>query len=107
MRSYVSGSCADIVAHRAALWTFVDREGVEPISNHAEGELRAFVLWRKRSFGTQRQRGTDQGDSMGSGKEAGDSIRFRQSERTSAPHLSWRTPPCGHRSRISSRALRD
>jgi transposase len=53
----LSGSCADILAHRAALWTFVDRKGVEPTNNHAERELRAFVLWRKRSFGTQSERG--------------------------------------------------
>jgi transposase len=53
----VSGSCADILEHRAALWTFVDRAGVEPTNNHAERELRAFVLWRKRSFGTQSERG--------------------------------------------------
>lgn len=53
----LSGSCADMLAHRAALWTFVDRTGVEPTNNHAERELRAFVLWRKRSFGTQSERG--------------------------------------------------
>jgi transposase len=53
----VSGSCEDILAHRAALWTFVDRDDVEPTNNHAERELRAFVLWRKRSFGTQSERG--------------------------------------------------
>ncbi len=53
----VSGSCEDILQHRAALWTFVDREDVEPTNNHAERELRAFVLWRKRSFGTQSERG--------------------------------------------------
>lgn len=53
----LSGSCADMLAHRLALWTFVDREGVEPTNNHAEQELRAFVLWRKRSFGTQSERG--------------------------------------------------
>jgi len=53
----VSGSCADILAHRLALWTFVDVGGVEPTNNHAERELRAFVLWRKRSFGTQSSRG--------------------------------------------------
>ncbi len=53
----VSGSCLDMLEHRAALWTFVDREGVEPTNNHAERELRAFVLWRKRSFGTQSERG--------------------------------------------------
>ena len=54
---HVSGSCEDILAHRAALWTFVDRDDVEPTNNHAERELRAFVLWRKRSFGTQSTRG--------------------------------------------------
>jgi transposase len=53
----VSGSCADILEHQAALWTFVDHENVEPTNNHAERELRAFVLWRKRSFGTQSERG--------------------------------------------------
>lgn len=53
----VSGSCEDILEHKAALWTFVDHEGVEPTNNHAERELRAFVLWRKRSFGTQSERG--------------------------------------------------
>jgi transposase len=53
----LSGSCADILAHRQALWTFLEHEGVEPTNNHAERELRAFVLWRKRSFGTQSERG--------------------------------------------------
>jgi transposase len=52
-----SGSCADILEHREALWTFIDREGVEPTNNHAERELRGFVLWRKRSFGAQSERG--------------------------------------------------
>lgn len=53
----VSGSCADILEHAAALWTFVDRIDVDPTNNHAERELRAFVLWRRRSFGTQSERG--------------------------------------------------
>jgi transposase len=53
----LSGSCTDILAHRSALWTFVGHAGVEPTNNHAERELRAFVLWRKRSFGTQSDRG--------------------------------------------------
>lgn len=55
--THVSGACKDILEHRAALWTFVEQEGVEPTNNHAERELRAFVLWRKRSFGTQSNRG--------------------------------------------------
>ena len=54
---HLSGSCQDIIAHKDALWTFVDRVGVEPTNNHAERELRAFVLWRKKSFGSQSERG--------------------------------------------------
>jgi transposase len=53
----VSGSCADILEHKLALWTFVDSPNVEPTNNHAERELRAFVLWRKKSFGSQSDRG--------------------------------------------------
>ena len=55
----LSGSCADILAHRAALWTFVEQRDVEPTNNHAEQELRAFVLWRRRSFGSQSTRGNE------------------------------------------------
>lgn len=55
--AHLAGSCANILEHRVALWTFVDVAGVEPTNNHAERELRAFVLWRKRSFGTQSDRG--------------------------------------------------
>jgi len=54
----VSGSCADVLEHREALWTFVEREGVEPTNNHAERELRGLVMWRRRSFGSQSERGT-------------------------------------------------
>jgi transposase len=53
----LSGSCADMLAYKQALWTFVDRRGVEPTNNHAERELRAFVLWRKRSFGADSDQG--------------------------------------------------
>ena len=53
----LSGSCANILKHKQALWTFVERDDVEPTNNHAERELRAFVLWRKGSFGTQSARG--------------------------------------------------
>ena len=27
------------------MWTFVDTDGVEPTNNHAEREIRAFVLY--------------------------------------------------------------
>ena len=53
----LSGSCLDILHHKKALWTFVEEEGVEPTNNEAEREIRAFVLWRKRSFGAQSKRG--------------------------------------------------
>ena len=53
----VSGSCADILEHQQALWTFVAHDDVEPTNNHAEREIRAFVLWRKRSYGAQSDRG--------------------------------------------------
>jgi transposase len=53
----ISGSCADILEHRPALWVFVDRQGIEPTNNLAERDLRPFVLWKKRSFGSQSDRG--------------------------------------------------
>lgn len=53
----VSGSCANMLEHRQALWTFLEHEGVEPTNNAAERALRPLVLWRKRSFGCQSQRG--------------------------------------------------
>jgi transposase len=54
----VTGSCVNILEHREALWTFIDKGGVEPTNNHGERELRAFVIWRKTSFGSQSERGT-------------------------------------------------
>ena len=53
----VSGACDNLLQHRHALFTYAFKEGVEPTNNHAERELRAFVLWRKRSFGAQSDRG--------------------------------------------------
>lgn len=53
----LSGSCEDILAHREALWTFVTQEGVEPTNNHAEQQLRRFVIWRKCCYGCQSERG--------------------------------------------------
>jgi transposase len=53
----VAGSCKDILNHASALWTFVTTPGVEPTNNHAERELRGFVLWRKSCFGSNSERG--------------------------------------------------
>lgn len=55
--AYVSGSCANMLEHWDAMWTFVEKAGVEPTNNHAERELRRLVLWRKRCFGSQSERG--------------------------------------------------
>ena len=51
-------TCRNILKHNAALWTFVDQEGIEPTNNAAEQALRRGVLWRKRSFGSQSETGS-------------------------------------------------
>jgi len=40
-----------------SLWVFLDEAGVEPTNNRAERALRFAVLWRKRSNGTQSDKG--------------------------------------------------
>lgn len=52
-----SGSCANLLAHAEALWTFVDTEGVEPTNNLAERDLRSFVIWRRLCYGCQSEGG--------------------------------------------------
>ncbi len=49
--------CAKVLALEEALWTFVTTEGVEPTNNFAERVLRLAVLWRRRSFGCQSEKG--------------------------------------------------
>jgi transposase len=46
-----------LLGHFDSLWTFVERDGVEPTNNAAERAVRPAVLWRKSSFGTQSERG--------------------------------------------------
>lgn len=46
-----------IVRELDCLWTFLRCHGVEPTNNRAERALRFGVLWRKRSFGTQSDKG--------------------------------------------------
>lgn len=53
----LAGKCREIFKHRKHLWTFVERQDVEPTNNHAERVVRQGVLWRKSSFGTQSERG--------------------------------------------------
>jgi transposase len=54
----VSGMCQEILKLREALFTFVDREEVEPTNNAAERALRFAVLWRKGCFGSDTARGS-------------------------------------------------
>jgi len=50
--------CQNLLKLEGALWTFVALEGIEPTNNHAERCLRRAVLWRRRSFGTQSEAGS-------------------------------------------------
>ena len=59
-----AGTCRDILKRRAALWTFVPLEGVEPTNKTAERAIRPGVLWRKGRFGTQSDAGSRFVESM-------------------------------------------
>lgn len=49
--------CSNLLEIEAALWTFARVEGVEPTNNFMERLLRLAVLWRRRSFGCDSDRG--------------------------------------------------
>lgn len=51
-------TCRRLLKVEPALWTFVANVGVEPTNNAAERALRPAVIWRKTSFGTQSQGGS-------------------------------------------------
>jgi transposase len=53
-----AGTCRELLALEPALWTFVRVEGVEPTNNAAERALRHAVQWRKTSYGTQSEAGS-------------------------------------------------
>ncbi len=53
-----AGRCRKILELRAALWTFVRVDGVEPTNNAAERAFGPAVLWRKGSFGSASPRGS-------------------------------------------------
>jgi transposase len=52
------GTCFEILKIKAALWTFIDKIGIEPTNNIAEQVLRKIVIWRKVCFGTWSAHGT-------------------------------------------------
>lgn len=57
-RAKTARTCRELLKLEPALWLFVRWEGVEPTNNTAEQALRSYVLWRKCSYGTQSQRGS-------------------------------------------------
>ena len=56
--------CGTILKMEPLLWTFTQNEGIEPTNNAAEQNLRGAVLWRKRSFGVESERGGRYVESM-------------------------------------------
>src|SRR3954452_20872735 len=56
--SRTAGTCRELLAGEAHLWTFVRVEGVEPTNNDAERALRHGVIYRKLSGGTDSEAGS-------------------------------------------------
>lgn len=56
--SKTAGTCRELLAGEAHLWTFVRVEGVEPTNNDAERALRHGVIYRKLSGGTESEAGS-------------------------------------------------
>ena len=50
--------CGELLGLEPSLWTFADREGIEPTNNAAERAVRHAVCWRKMSYGTAGERGS-------------------------------------------------
>jgi transposase len=53
----VAKFCENVLNLESAVWTFVTTKGVEPTNNFMERLLRRAVLWRKRSFGCNSDKG--------------------------------------------------
>jgi hypothetical protein len=51
-------TCQKLLQVEAALWTFVYTPDVEPTNNAAERALRPAVIWRRTSFGSQSEAGS-------------------------------------------------
>ena len=52
-------TCRRLLKVEPALWTFVLATDVEPTNNAAERALRPAVIWRRTSFGSQSQSGSE------------------------------------------------
>lgn len=49
--------CKTLTKKRCSLWLFCHDKKIAPTNNHAERQIRHAVIWRKKCFGTQSQRG--------------------------------------------------
>lgn len=54
-----SNSCKNITKLYPTLWLCTEYDNIEPTNNLAERQLRQYVIWRKMSFGTQSDRGSE------------------------------------------------
>jgi len=52
------GTCQELLKWEGSLWTFVFHDGIEPTNNAAEQALRPAVIWRRLSFGSQSEAGS-------------------------------------------------
>ncbi|MGD1903728.1 MAG: transposase [Geitlerinemataceae cyanobacterium] len=52
-------TCQQLLKLEPVLWRFAECDGVEPTNNAAERALRAAVIWRGSSFGSQSRAGCD------------------------------------------------
>jgi transposase len=48
---------AKLLRERKSLWHFLKKPTIDPTNNLAERNIRHFVLWRKKTFGTRSKRG--------------------------------------------------
>jgi transposase len=56
--------CGTILKVEPLLWKFTQEEDIEPTNNAAEQSIRPAVLWKKRSFGVESERGGQYVESM-------------------------------------------
>jgi transposase len=56
--------CAGLLKYEEQLWTFTREEGAPPTNNAAERALRPAVVWKKRSYGVESERGARYVESM-------------------------------------------
>jgi transposase len=56
--------CGTILKVEPLLWRFTQEKDIEPTNNIAEQSIRPAVLWKKRSFGVESERGAQYVESM-------------------------------------------